>query len=118
MSAPSVPCTLLTPIAPQSLSFRPLVIPESSELEIYLPVNSRSLARYAFSVLTSLAPYTLLRTESNVWLEWKVDGKQTGRDRGHRSSACLFLLLARSKEHFSLICSTMTESNLQNCTFT
>ena len=46
MAAPSVPCTLLTPIAPHSLSFRPLVVPESSEIEIYLPHNARSLARY------------------------------------------------------------------------
>ena len=45
MVAPSVPGTLLTPIAPHSLSFRPLVVPESSEIEIYLPPHSRSHAR-------------------------------------------------------------------------
>ena len=45
MAAPSVPCTLLTPIAPHSLSFRPLVVPESSEIEIYLPHNARTVAR-------------------------------------------------------------------------
>eukprot|EP00887_Chlorella_sp_A99_P006919 scaffold2.g6919.t1 len=33
MVAPSVPCTLLTPVAPHSLSFRPLVVPESSVIE-------------------------------------------------------------------------------------
>lgn len=48
MAAPSVPCTLLTPIAPHSLSFRPLVVPESSEIEIYLPPNARSTARASF----------------------------------------------------------------------
>ena len=47
MVAPSVPGTLLTPIAPHSLSFRPLVVPESSEIEIYLPPHSRSHARCA-----------------------------------------------------------------------
>lgn len=54
MSAPSVPCTLLTPIAPHSLSFRPLVIPESSELEIYLPASSRTRARWAHSAHLSI----------------------------------------------------------------
>ena len=54
MAAPSVPCTLLTPIAPHSLSFRPLVIPESSELEIYLPEDSRSHARYTCHFLLLL----------------------------------------------------------------
>eukprot|EP00891_Asterochloris_glomerata_P006042 jgi/Astpho2/6042/Aster-03996 len=48
MVAPSVPGTLLTPIAPHSLSFRPLVVPESSEIEIYLPPHSRSHARASF----------------------------------------------------------------------
>lgn len=45
MVAPSVPGSLLTPIAPQSLSFRPLVVPESSAIEIRLPYSSRSHAR-------------------------------------------------------------------------
>lgn len=47
MVAPSVPGTLLTPIAPHSLSFRPLVVPESSEIEIHLPPSARSHARQA-----------------------------------------------------------------------
>ena len=45
MMAPSVPGALLTPIAPQSLSFRPLIVPESSLIEIRLPFGSRSHAR-------------------------------------------------------------------------
>ena len=47
MMAPSVPGALLTPIAPQSLSFRPLIVPESSSIEIRLPFSSRSHARCA-----------------------------------------------------------------------
>ena len=50
MVAPSVPGTLLTPIAPHSLSFRPLVVPESSEIEIHLPPSARSHARYVFKL--------------------------------------------------------------------
>jgi NAD+ kinase len=48
MVSPSVPCTLLTPLSPQSLSFRPLVIPESSELLISVPRYARSHARLSF----------------------------------------------------------------------
>ena len=50
MVAPSVPGTLVTPIAPHSLSFRPLVLPESSEIAIHLPMDSRSHARCATKV--------------------------------------------------------------------
>ena len=39
--------TLITPIAPHSLSFRPLVVPESSEIVVHLPANGRSHARCA-----------------------------------------------------------------------
>lgn len=57
MAAPSVPCTLITPIAPHSLSFRPLVVPESSEIEIYLPAKARTLARQGiFSTCICLLP--------------------------------------------------------------
>lgn len=48
MVSPSVPCTLLTPLSPQSLSFRPLVIPGSSELLISVPRYARSHARLSF----------------------------------------------------------------------
>lgn len=39
--APSVPATLLTPVAPHSLSFRPLVLPELAELRLTLPLDAR-----------------------------------------------------------------------------
>ncbi len=55
MVAPSVPGTLLTPIAPHSLSFRPLVVPESSEIEIHLPPSARSHARSACMLYTALS---------------------------------------------------------------
>jgi NAD kinase len=45
MCAPSVPCTLLTPLSPHSLSFRPLIIPENADLLVRLPQNARSHAR-------------------------------------------------------------------------
>ncbi|PRW51101.1 ATP-dependent zinc metalloprotease FTSH chloroplastic isoform A [Chlorella sorokiniana] len=48
MVAPSVPCSLLVPVAPHSLSFRPLVVPEQSVIEVHLPQSSRSHARASF----------------------------------------------------------------------
>uniref|UniRef100_A0A1D2A851 NAD kinase 2, chloroplastic n=1 Tax=Auxenochlorella protothecoides TaxID=3075 RepID=A0A1D2A851_AUXPR len=48
MVAPSVPCTIITPVAPHSLSFRPLVVPENSVIEVHLPSNSRAQARASF----------------------------------------------------------------------
>lgn len=48
MVAPSVPCTLITPVAPLSLSFRPLVVPETSDLVLHLSSNSKSIARASF----------------------------------------------------------------------
>lgn len=48
MVAPSVPCTIITPLAPLSLSFRPLVIPETSEVIINVSPLSKSIARASF----------------------------------------------------------------------
>lgn len=48
MVAPSVPCTLVTPVAPHSLSFRPLIVPEHSVIEVHLPAASRAQARASF----------------------------------------------------------------------
>lgn len=46
--APSVPCMIISPVAPLSLSFRPVVIPESSIVCVQLPQDARSNARVSF----------------------------------------------------------------------
>lgn len=38
---PSVPCILITPICPRSLSFRPLIFPASSEISLSVSTDSR-----------------------------------------------------------------------------
>lgn len=48
MAAPSVPCTLVTPVAPLSLSFRPLVLPETSNIILHVAEHSKSMARACF----------------------------------------------------------------------
>ncbi|EIE19085.1 ATP-NAD kinase [Coccomyxa subellipsoidea C-169] len=102
MVAPSVPCALLTPIAPHSLSFRPLVVPEASDIEIHLPATSRSHARASFDgrntqrmmagssmrCTTSLCalPVINLAPLDNDWydgivqkLKWNVSIREIGR---------------------------------------
>ena len=48
MVAPSVPCTVIMPVAPFSLSFRPLVIPETSDIIFHVAKASKSMARASF----------------------------------------------------------------------
>lgn len=48
MVHPQVPAILFTPICPHSLSFRPLIFPDSVELKIQIPFDSRSTAWASF----------------------------------------------------------------------
>ena len=48
MVAPSVPCMLVTPIAPSTLSFRPIILPESSHIEVHIPYTARTEGRAIF----------------------------------------------------------------------
>lgn len=42
MVHPNVPCMLFTPICPHSLSFRPVILPDSALLELKVPNDARS----------------------------------------------------------------------------
>lgn len=42
MVHPNVPCMLFTPICPHSLSFRPIILPDSAILELRVPSDARS----------------------------------------------------------------------------
>ncbi|XRB11736.1 NAD kinase [Pseudoscourfieldia marina] len=48
MVHPNVPCILFTPICPHSLSFRPVVLPDSAEIELRVPSYSRNNACVSF----------------------------------------------------------------------
>ncbi|XP_002981035.2 probable NAD kinase 2, chloroplastic isoform X2 [Selaginella moellendorffii] len=48
MVHPNVPCMLFTPICPHSLSFRPVILPDSAILELKVPSDSRSNAWVSF----------------------------------------------------------------------
>jgi len=45
---PQIPALLITPICPHTLSFRPMLLPDSMELRICVPFNSRSTAWASF----------------------------------------------------------------------
>lgn len=45
---PQIPAMLITPICPHTLSFRPMLVPDSLELRIAVPHNSRSNAWASF----------------------------------------------------------------------
>ncbi|KAG9456865.1 hypothetical protein H6P81_001373 [Aristolochia fimbriata] len=48
MVHPNVPCMLFTPICPHSLSFRPVILPDSAQLELKIPEDTRSNAWVSF----------------------------------------------------------------------
>ncbi|RWR92765.1 NAD kinase 2, chloroplastic [Cinnamomum micranthum f. kanehirae] len=48
MVHPNVPCMLFTPICPHSLSFRPVILPDSARLELKIPGETRSNAWVSF----------------------------------------------------------------------
>lgn len=48
MVHPNVPCMLFTPICPHSLSFRPVILPDSARLELKIPPDTRSNAWVSF----------------------------------------------------------------------
>lgn len=108
MVAPSVPCTLITPMAPLSLSFRPLLVPETSEIVIRIPRYSRSHAKASFDgkypmrvpretsihFTTSLCPLPLINLGNldSDWyegitqkLKWNQRIREPPSDYGHAS---------------------------------
>ena len=48
MVHPNVPAILFTPICPHSLSFRPVILPDSAELELRIPTDARDAAWVSF----------------------------------------------------------------------
>ncbi|PHJ17564.1 nad(+) nadh kinase domain-containing protein [Cystoisospora suis] len=110
MVHPKVPCILFTPICPHSLSFRPLILPDSVVLRIVVPEDSRGSVWIAVDgrsrtqvkrgmyVLVSLSafpfPMVVRRSSScqDTWLEslkkglnWNLRVRQGGRgDREDR----------------------------------
>lgn len=45
---PSIPAILLSPICPHTLSFRPMLLPDSATLRVCVPKNSRATAYVSF----------------------------------------------------------------------
>lgn len=45
---PEIPATLITPICPHTLSFRPMILPDSMVLRVVIPARSRAAAYVSF----------------------------------------------------------------------
>mmetsp|Transcript_33778 Transcript_33778/g.73858 ORF Transcript_33778/g.73858 Transcript_33778/m.73858 type:complete len:439 (+) Transcript_33778:41-1357(+) len=54
MVHPSVPAILMTPVCPHSLSFRPVVLPDSAQVKIVIPPTARSSANASFDGRTGI----------------------------------------------------------------
>ena len=98
MVAPSVPCTMLTPIAPSSLSFRPILINEQSSVQVVLPAKTRAQSAqivcdgvcipplqpgYSAFITTSQFPLPVINQQQldHDWLDG-ITGKLKWNQRG------------------------------------
>lgn len=91
-----VPCTIITPIAPLSLSFRPLVVPESSHIMVVLPTYARSSARVSFDGKDGESRHvayrggisgcqTMCQNQRNYGKDGEYRGGSTARYMGRRN---------------------------------
>ncbi|XP_037031911.1 NAD kinase-like isoform X5 [Bradysia coprophila] len=108
MVHPSVPCIMVTPICPHSLSFRPIVVPAGVELKISLSPDSRNTSWVSFDgrnhqellhgdslrVTTSIYPVPSICAQDQIsdWfdslaecLHWNVRKSQKALDEYERS---------------------------------
>lgn len=97
--APSVPCTLLTPVAPHGLTARPLILPDSSTIDVLVPDYARSRPLVSFDghhelVLERNSRVRITRSKSFVPFFRITQDGQTG------VSADWFVSL-RSKLHWA-----------------
>ncbi|KAG0212891.1 hypothetical protein BGX31_001374, partial [Mortierella sp. GBA43] len=99
LTHPEIPSILISPICPHTLSFRPMLLPDSMELRICVPFDSRSTAWASFDgrgrvelkrgdhikVTASLYPFPTIcsSTQSSDWfhslsrcLRWNERGRQ------------------------------------------
>lgn len=69
---PEVPCVMLTPICPRSLSFRPLILPQSSKISVSVSAISRGLCDlsvdgYSHGLLTTGDVVNVCASPTPVW---------------------------------------------------
>ena len=80
---PDIPCILLTPICPHTLSFRPMVLSDTMALRVAIPKNSRATAHCAFdgkgrvelrqgdcvTIEASMYPFPTVTRNDNEWFD-------------------------------------------------
>ncbi|KAM3579348.1 hypothetical protein VKS41_008207 [Umbelopsis sp. WA50703] len=82
LTHPDIPAMLITPICPHTLSFRPTLVPDTIDLRICVPFNSRSTAWVSFDgrgrvelkqgdhvkISASRYPFPTVRTKENGYI--------------------------------------------------
>ena len=80
---PEVSCICITPVCPHTLSFRPIMVPDSIKLTVKVPLRSRSTAWAAFdgrtrvkldvggyvTICASRYPFPTVKNETNEYFE-------------------------------------------------
>ncbi|KAI3761080.1 hypothetical protein L1987_51487 [Smallanthus sonchifolius] len=83
MVHPNVPCMLFTPICPHSLSFRPVILPDSARLE--LKACQRALMQFDFITNVAFLSYEILvgryRRMHEVMLGYHLMGREGNSSR-------------------------------------
>lgn len=122
MVHPSVPGIILTPVCPHSLSFRPVVLPDSAIITVKVPHTARSAVKVAVdgkdridlywgdSIEVCVSPFPLPTvckiSDTEDWflslnssLQWNLRSEQKGF-AGSRKSSSTGLARERSQREF------------------
>ena len=92
MVHPEIPSILITPLCPHTLSFRPMLLPDSMELRICVPYNSRSTAWASFD------------GRGRIELKREITEIHVGEDLLIRSTEGDHVTVTASKYPFPTVC--------------
>ena len=92
ISHPDLLCTIMTPICAHTLAFRPIVLPYTSEIEIRVPLDSRSTGAWASfdgRARTELHRGDVILIKASSWPVPTVCQSDPTSDWFQRLSSCL-----------------------------
>jgi NAD+ kinase len=92
LAHPEIPSILITPLCPHTLSFRPMLLPDSMELRVCVPFNSRSTAWASFD------------GRGRIELKRKMTQTPSGVDLLIRSTEGDHITVTASKYPFPTVC--------------
>ncbi len=80
-SLQQIPAILFTPICPHSLSFRPMILPENSEIRLQVPLDSRSsvMAHFDGRVKLELQRGDAVKIKLSKWYQPPTNNNNNNR---------------------------------------